>query len=73
MAAMQKLNNREKLVVARYFGLSGRAAMSFNKIGREIGLSREVTRKIKLRAIEKMKKILNQSILMPTVWGEICA
>lgn len=51
------LNDREREVVTRYFGL-GSAAFTMAEIGEAMGLKRERVRQIRNKAIRKMKKAL---------------
>ena len=54
-AALDHLDERERQVLARYFGLDEAAQMSLEAIGRAIDLSRERVRQLRNRAIERIK------------------
>ena len=54
-AALGHLDERERHVLARYFGLDEAAQMSLEAIGRGIDLSRERVRHLRNRAIERIK------------------
>jgi len=54
-AALDHLDERERHVLARYFGLDEAAQMSLEAIGRGIDLSRERVRQLRNRAIERIK------------------
>lgn len=49
------LNDREKLVVSKYFGLNGNDEMTLEEIGNELGLTKERIRQIKSGAFNKMR------------------
>lgn len=55
--ALESLDDRERQVVDRYFGLSDQP-LTMAEIGNEMGLKRERVRQIRDKAIRKMKKAL---------------
>lgn len=53
---MRDLTDREQLVLKKYFGLQDNAPCSLEKIGQELGVSRERIRQIKDRALMKLRQ-----------------
>lgn len=53
--AMKCLNDKEKRVVDRYFGIDGGVPMTLESIGNCMGLTRQRIRQILRRAMQKMK------------------
>ena len=47
---------RERRILGMYFGLDGRAPMTLEKIGKELGLTRERIRQLRNRALKTMRK-----------------
>ncbi len=57
------LADREKEVIERYFGLKKGIPQSLSQIGKEWGVSREMVRQVKKRALKKLKgKIENKEL-----------
>ncbi len=57
------LADREKEVIERYFGLKKGITQSLSQIGKEWGVSREMVRQVKKRALKKLKgKIENKEL-----------
>jgi RNA polymerase primary sigma factor len=54
-SAMEILDARERHIVDAYYGLEGQQAMSLEKIGAGMGLTRERVRQIRDRALSKMR------------------
>ena len=52
--ALPVLTDRERFVVVRSFGLDGEPPMRMSTIGRLLGLTREATRQIRLKALSRM-------------------
>jgi RNA polymerase primary sigma factor len=50
---LDRLNERERLVVALRYGLEGEA-LTFREIGRRLGITREWARTIGVRALRKL-------------------
>jgi RNA polymerase nonessential primary-like sigma factor len=55
-----ELNDKQKEVLARRFGLLGYEASTLEDVGREIGLTRERVRQIQVEALRRLKDILTQ-------------
>jgi RNA polymerase nonessential primary-like sigma factor len=53
---MDRLTPRERTVIERHFGWSGREASTLAGIGAELGLSRERVRQIEMDALLKMRE-----------------
>lgn len=51
---LDRLDNRERLVVSLRFGLEGQEPLTLKEIGRRLGITREWVRKIELRAVRKL-------------------
>lgn len=51
---LDRLDDRERLVVALRFGLDGQTPLTLNEIGRRLGVTREWVRKIESRAVRKL-------------------
>jgi len=53
--ALATLTCREAEVIRLYFGLSGRKPLTLSEIGERFGVTREMARQIKIKAIRKLK------------------
>ena len=53
-----QLNDKQREVVERRFGLHGHAVSTLEEVGREIGVTRERVRQIQMDALKRLKKIL---------------
>lgn len=63
-----RLTEKQREVIVRRFGLRGHEATTLEKIGKEIGLTRERVRQIQIEALTKLKKIMaKQGITMEAV------
>jgi RNA polymerase primary sigma factor len=51
---LDRLDDRERTVVALRYGLEGESPLTLKKIGHRLGVTREWARKIELRAIQKL-------------------
>ena len=51
---MERLDERERLVLSLRFGLASEPPQTFREIGRRLGVTREWVRKIELRAMSKL-------------------
>jgi RNA polymerase nonessential primary-like sigma factor len=57
---LAQLNEKQREVVERRFGLHGYSVSTLEQVGREIGVTRERVRQIQVDALKKLKKILEQ-------------
>jgi RNA polymerase primary sigma factor len=51
---MERLDDRERAILALRFGLEGELPMTLKEVGRRLGVTREWVRKIELRAVRKL-------------------
>ncbi len=54
---LDRLNERERLVISLRFGLLDGSPLTLKEIGRRIGVTREWVRKIELRAVSKLSAV----------------
>ena len=55
---MEQLNDNQREVVARRFGLHGYDTATLEEVGNEIGVTRERVRQIQLEALKRLREIL---------------
>jgi RNA polymerase nonessential primary-like sigma factor len=55
---LSQLNDKQREVVERRFGLHGHAVSTLEEVGKEIGVTRERVRQIQMDALRRLKKIL---------------
>jgi len=55
---LTQLNEKQREVVERRFGLHGYTVSTLEEVGREIGVTRERVRQIQMDALKRLKKIL---------------
>jgi RNA polymerase nonessential primary-like sigma factor len=53
-----QLNDKQRIVVERRFGLSGHDKATLEQVGNEIGVTRERVRQIQIDALRRLRKIL---------------
>ena len=53
--ALERLEERERSVIVRRFGLFGERESTLSELSRSLGVSLERVRQIQIRALEKMK------------------
>jgi RNA polymerase nonessential primary-like sigma factor len=54
------LNDKQKAVVERRFGLDGQEISTLEEVGNEIGVTRERVRQIQIEALRRLRKILER-------------
>jgi len=57
---LQTLPDKQREVVERRFGLSGREASTLEQVGLDVGVTRERVRQIQVEALGKLRKILEK-------------
>ena len=55
------LNEKQYEVIIRRFGLLGHEALSLDKIGKDVGLTRERVRQIQISALRQLRLLLEKS------------
>ena len=60
----QILNEREKEIIVWRYGLDGKKPMTQKNVGEKLGISRSYVSRIEKRALEKLKKALDNSYRM---------
>ncbi len=66
-ALLDKLTNREKIIIKMRFGIDASKEYTLDEIGRAMGLTRERIRQIQYGALEKIKTHVNRLKLKPFV------
>lgn len=62
---INRLTKKQREVIVRRFGLKGHEATTLEKIGQEIGLTRERVRQIQIEALKSLKKIMDKQGVSP--------
>ncbi len=57
---LNELNEKQREVVVRRFGLKGHEAATLEEVGQEIGLTRERVRQIQMEALKRLRKLLER-------------
>ena len=57
---LSKLNEKQRAVVERRFGLHGREIATLEEVGNELGVTRERVRQIQIEALRRMREILER-------------
>ena len=60
---LDRLDDRERLIITSRFGLGGTAERTLEQLGRELGLTMERVRQIEYRGVEKLRKIAGEQKL----------
>lgn len=55
---LSQLNEKQREVVIRRFGLEGRGVSTLEEVGKEIGVTRERVRQIQMEALRRLRQIL---------------
>ncbi|HEY9033597.1 MAG TPA: RNA polymerase sigma factor RpoS [Pseudomonadales bacterium] len=68
---LDELNDKQREVIARRFGLRGHEPSTLEDVGREIGLTRERVRQIQVEALRRLRDILEkQGLSGESIFGE---
>ena len=59
-AWLAQLNDKQRAVVERRFGLDGREIATLEEVGNEIGVTRERVRQIQIEALRRLRHILER-------------
>lgn len=62
-----RLNERERQILVRRFGLGGTSELTLEQLGKELGITKERVRQIESRAQEKLRKFALEQKLDPPV------
>lgn len=57
---LSQLNEKQRAVVERRFGLHGREILTLEEVGNEIGVTRERVRQIQIEALARLRQILER-------------
>ena len=57
---LSKLNEKQRAVVVRRFGLHGREVATLEEVGNELGVTRERVRQIQIEALRRLREILER-------------
>ena len=57
---LRKLNEKQRAVVERRFGLHGRETATLEEVGNELGVTRERVRQIQIEALRRLREILER-------------
>mgnify|MGYP000075322325 FL=1 len=57
---LAQLNDKQRAVVERRFGLNGREIATLEEVGNEIGVTRERVRQIQIEALRRLRQILER-------------
>jgi RNA polymerase nonessential primary-like sigma factor len=57
---LEELNDKQRAVMARRFGLAGYEIATLEEVGNEIGLTRERVRQIQVEALRRLREILER-------------
>ena len=69
-AWLRELTPRQRDVLLRRFGLEGHESDTLERVGRDVGLTRERTRQVQLEALNKLKRIVARDGLAVDVLQE---
>lgn len=63
---LTELNEREREVIVRRFGLQGHERSTLEEVGAAIGLTRERVRQVQIEALKKLRKLVEASEMNPS-------
>ena len=52
---MSKLEGRERYIVERYYGVDGKKSKNLEEIGKELGITKERVRQLKMKCLNKLR------------------
>jgi len=58
---LDHLNDKQREIIARRFGLDGYEKKTLQKVGEDVGLTRERVRQIQVEALAKLRRLLEQN------------
>lgn len=62
---LQRLNERERQILTRRYGLAGTTELTLEQLGKEMGITKERVRQIEARAQEKLRRYALESHIEP--------
>jgi RNA polymerase primary sigma factor len=60
---LDRLDDRERLIITSRFGLGGSAERTLEQLGRELGITKERVRQIESRGVDKLRRIAGEQKL----------
>ncbi len=60
---LDRLDDRERLIITSRFGLGGNAERTLEQLGRELGITKERVRQIESRGVDKLRRIAGEQKL----------
>jgi RNA polymerase primary sigma factor len=60
---LDRLDDRERLIITSRFGLGGASERTLEQLGRELGITKERVRQIESRGVDKLRKIAGEQKL----------
>ena len=71
LAWLEELTPRQREVLLRRYGLEGHECDTLERVGKEVGLTRERTRQVQLEALKKLRRILARDGLARDILQEL--
>ena len=65
------IDARQREVLLRRYGLEGHECDTLERVGKEVGLTRERTRQVQLEALKKLRRILARDGLARDILQEL--
>jgi RNA polymerase primary sigma factor len=60
---LDRLDDRERLIITSRFGLGGAAERTLEQLGKELGITKERVRQIESRGVDKLRRIAGEQKL----------